>query len=79
MIYVIDDFINHKETAMNIEYLFLKRSALQFRQDLIDIDEILNLLSPEEVFGLASYIDSIKWKMKPVEEKITKRLMQGIK
>lgn len=59
---------------MNIEYYFLKRSALQFRQDLIEINESLDLLTLEESLAIISYIDSIKVKMKIAEEKLVEKL-----
>jgi len=62
---------------MNIEYFFLKRSALQFKQDLIDIDDSLDLLSPEEAIVIISYMDSIKFKMKPIKDKLSKKLMRN--
>jgi len=54
----------------NIEYYFLKRSALRFRQDLSDIIPILNSLSEEQILGLVSYISAIKNRIQNIEGKI---------
>ena len=63
-----------KNNNINIEYLFLKRSALQFRQDLSEISLILDNLSEEQIIGVASYIGSIKNKIKYIEDKFAEKL-----
>ncbi len=65
-----------KTNNANIEYLLLVRSALQFREDLIDISEILDSLSNEQVIVVSSYVSSIKEKINYIENEFTKRFLK---
>ncbi len=64
-----------KNHTHNIEYFFLKRSALQFRQDLSDIGPVLDNLSEEQIIGVASYIKSIRHKIKYIEDELNKKMI----
>jgi hypothetical protein len=65
-----------KSNNTNIEYLFLVRSALQFKEDLTDISKVLDSLSEEQVVVIASYADSIKDKIRHIEEKLTDKFLK---
>ena len=66
-----------KSNNSNIEYLLLVRSALQFKEDLTDISKVLDSLSEEQVIVIASYADSIKDKIRYIEERLTDKFLKG--
>ena len=66
-----------KSNNTNIEYLLLVRSALQFKEDLTDISKVLDSLSEEQVIVIASYADSIKDKIRYIEERLTDKFLKG--
>ena len=68
-----------KSNNTNIEYLLLVRSALQFKEDLTDISKVLDSLSEEQVIVIASYADSIKDKIRYIEERLTDKFLKGLK
>jgi hypothetical protein len=61
--------------STNIKYSFLKRSSLQFRQDLSDISLALDSLSEEQIMGVKIYVETIKNKIKHIEDKIARKLI----
>ncbi len=65
-----------KTNNTNIEYLLLVRSALQFKEDLIEISEILDSLSSEQVIVVSSYISSIKEKINYIENEFAKKFLK---
>ena len=65
-----------KNNNTNIEYLFLVRSALQFKEDLTDISKVLDSLSEEQVMVIASYTDLIKDKIRHIEERLVDKFLK---
>jgi hypothetical protein len=65
-----------KTNNTNIEYLLLVRSALQFKEDLIEISEILDSLSSEQVIVVSSYMSSIKEKINYIENEFAKKFLK---
>jgi len=65
-----------KTNNTNIEYLFLVRSALQFKEDLIEISEILDSLSSEQVIVVSSYMSSIKERINYIENEFAKKFLK---
>lgn len=51
----------------NIEYLLFVRSALQFKEDLMEICKVLDSLSDEQVIAVDSYLSLIREGIRRVE------------